>query len=129
MTTQTAKPQALFPDLPRTSPEVGKDGHFTKDWSLGLSLLFQALQDNFSNEGLRFPPLTAIQIAAIQAIYAPYIGIPLPQNQGLQKNVPDISGASVFDSTNRVPKVFIITYDGATPPNVVTAAWKTYTIT
>lgn len=129
MTTQTAKPQAIFPDLPRTNPEVGKDGHFTKDWSLGFSLLFQALQANFSNEGLRFPPLTAAQIASIQAVYTPYIGSPLPQNQGLQKNVPDISGASVFDSTNRVPKVFIITYDASTPPNVLTAAWKTYTIT
>lgn len=129
MTIQSAKPQAIFPDLPRTTPEVDEKGNFSKDWSLGFSLLFQALQANFSNEGVRFPPLTATQIASIQGVYTPYIGMPLPQDQGLQKFIPDISGASVFDSTNRVPKVFIITYDGATPPNIVTAAWKTYTIT
>ena len=132
MTTQTALPQAIFPDLPRESQAVDNNGNFTQHWSLGFSLLFQALQANFSNEGFKFPPLTATQIATIQAVYTPYIGKPLPQNDptnGTQIFIPDISGANVFDSTNRVPKVFIITYDGATPPNIVTASWKTYTIT
>lgn len=129
MTEQTALPQAIFPDLPRTSPAINKEGDFSQDWSLGLSLLFQALQKNFSNEGIKLPSLTATQIAAIQATYAPYIGLPLPQDQGIQAFLPDISGATVFDSVNRVPKVFIITFDGATPPNVVTASWKTYTLT
>jgi hypothetical protein len=129
MTTQTALPQAIFPDLPRGAPAVDKEGNFSDDWSLGFSLLFQALQSNLSNEGFKFPPLTADQIATIQAVYTPLIGSPLPQNAGMQQFIPDISGANVFDSTNRVPKIFIITYDGDTPPNILTAAWYTYTLT
>jgi hypothetical protein len=134
MVLQTAKPQSIFPDLPRTSPAVSKEGEFTQDWSLGFSLLFQALQKNYSNEGLLLPPLTAAELTTIQNMYAPYTGspgIPLPQDtpDSTQTFLPDISGAMVFDSTNRVPKVFIITYDSSTPPNVLTAAWKTYTLT
>jgi hypothetical protein len=129
MTTQSATPQSIFPSIPTESPVVDKDGNLTQLWALSFSSLYQALQTNLSNEGFKFPPLTADQIAAIQAVYTPYIGMPLPQDQGLQQFLPDISGANVFDSTNRVPKVFIITYDGSTPPNVLTAAWKTYTVT
>lgn len=128
MTTQSLIPQALFPDIPRDAHAVEKDGNFTQSWMLAFSSLFQALQKNYSNEGLRLPLLTATEIATIQAIYTPFIGFPLPQDQGLQQFIPDISGAMVFDSTNRVPKVFIITYDGATPPNIVTAAWLTYVL-
>lgn len=125
MTTQTKQPQSIFPDLPRDYPVIDKDGNFSNMWSLGFSSLFQALQANFKNEGIMLPWLDATQIAAIQAIYTPLIGSPLPTNPP----IPDISGQTIFDTTNRVPKVFVITYDGATPPNVVTAAWKTYTIT
>jgi hypothetical protein len=127
MVAQTKLPQSIFPDLPRESPAVDKDGNFTMLWSLALSQLFQALQANFKNEGILFPPLTATQIATIQAIYAPYIGQPLPQNS-MQQFIPDISGQTVFDSTNRVPKIFVITYDGSTPPNIVTASWMTFTL-
>jgi len=123
MMTQTKLPQAIFPDLPREVPAVGKDGNFSNLWALGFSSLFQALQRNFSNEGLQFPLLTADQIATIQAIYTPLIGAPLPAN------IPDISGRVVFDTTNRIPRIFIITYDGATPPNIVTAEWHTFTLT
>lgn len=123
MTTQNKQAQTIFPDLPRESPAVDREGNFTALWSLGFSALFQALQQNYKNEGILLPPLNATQIASIQAIYTPLIGAPLPQN------TPDISGQTIFDSTNRVPKVFIITYDGATPPNIVTASWKTYTLT
>ena len=132
MTTQTKKPQAVFPDYPRDNSIADKNGNITQEWDVGMSALFQALQDNFSNEGILFPPLTQAQLDTIQAIYASYIGFPLPQNDpnnGTQKFIPDISGRTVFDSTNRVPKQFIITYDGATPPNIVTAAWKTFTLT
>lgn len=120
MTTQQPILQAIFPDLPRETPVIGKDGDFSPLWSLGLSALFQALQENFKNEGIIFPRLSAANIATIQAIYTPLIGSPLPQN------IPDISGQTVFDTTNRVSKQFVITYDGATPPNIVTAAWREF---
>ncbi|CEG60966.1 hypothetical protein [Legionella micdadei] len=110
--------QAIFPDLPREVPVINKDGDFSPLWSLGLSSLFQALQENFSNEGILFPRLSATNIANIQTIYTPLIGSPLPQN------IPDISGKTVFDTTNRVSKQFVITYDNANPPNIVAAQWN-----
>lgn len=111
---------SIFPDLPRETPVIGKDGYFSPLWSLGLSSLFQALQENYKNEGIIFPRLDATNIQKIQDIYTPFIGLPLPQN------IPDISGQTVFDITNRVSKQFVITYDGATPPNIVTAQWRTF---
>lgn len=120
MPASTTRLQSIFPDLPREVPVVNKDGDFSPLWSLGLSSLFQALQENFKNEGILFPRLSAANIADIQAIYSPYIGFPLPQN------IPDISGQTVFDTTNRVSKQFVITYDGAVPPNIVTAQWRTF---
>jgi hypothetical protein len=119
----TRFPQSIFPDFPHEQTVVEKDGGLTSAWNLSLSSLYQALQKNFKNEGIVFPPLTADQIATIQALYTPYIGQPLPST------LPDISGQTVFDSTNRVPKQFIITFDGAVPPNVMTAAWLTFTLT
>ena len=124
MAIQTNNLPSLFPDVPRDSPVVDKDGNFTELWYLGIGSLFQALQENFKNEGILFPPLSAANIAIIQGIYTPFIGV-----SALPLNIPDISGQTVFDSTNRVPKQFIITYDGSTPPNIVTAAWKTFTLT
>lgn len=112
-------PQSIFPDFPREMPAINKDGNFSQFWYLGLSSLFQALQENFKNEGIIFPRLDSTQIANIESIYIPLIGIPLPQN------IPDISGQTVFDITNRVSKQFVITYDGATPPNILTATWRT----
>jgi hypothetical protein len=123
MVTQTKLPTSIFPDYPRERPIIDKEGNLTFFWDLALGSLFQALQANFKNEGILFPPLNATQIADIQAIYTPLIGAPLPAI------IPDISGQTIFDSTNRVPKIFIITYDGSTPPNVLTAAWKTFTVT
>ena len=113
-------PQSIFPDLPREVPVSNKDSDFSPLWSLGLSSLFQALQTNFKNEGIVFPNLSATNIASIQALYTPFIGSPLPNN------LPDISGQTVFDTTNRVSKQFVITYDGATPPNIVTATWRQF---
>lgn len=108
---------ALFPDLPRELPVIGENGDFNPLWSLGLSSLFQALQENYKNEGILFPKLSADNIANIQAVYTPYIGLPLPTN------IPDISGQTVFDIDNRVPKQFIITYDTSSPPIVLSAQW------
>lgn len=130
MVTQALIPQSIFPDLPREIPAIDKDGNFTMLWALGFAALFQALQKNFKNEGIVFPPLTQTQITAIQNLYVPFIGKPLPQNDpttiGNGIFIPDISGQTVFDSTNRVSKQFVITYDGATPPNIVTAQWRQF---
>lgn len=120
MATTPNNPKSLFPDLPREAPIVDKHGQLDHLWSLGFASLFQALQQNFKNEGIVFPNLSATDISDIQALYTPYIGHPLPNT------LPDISGQTVFDSTSRVSKQFIITYDGSTPPNIVTAAWKTF---
>ena len=120
MVSETKQLQALFPDVPRESPAIDKNGNFTPLWSLGIGALFDTLQANFKNEGILFPPLSAANIATIQAIYTPLIGSPLP------RNIPDISGQTVFDTTNRVPKQFIITYLAG---NIDTAAWKTFTLT
>lgn len=117
MATETTQLQAIFPDLPRETPVIGMDGDFSPLWSLGLSSLFQALQENYKNEGILLPRLSATNIANIEAIYTPLIGGPLPQA------TPDISGQMVFDTTNRIPKQFIITYDASTPPNILSASW------
>ncbi len=112
--------QSIFPDLPRETPAINPDGNFNHLWSLGLASLFQALQENFKNEGIIFPRLSAANINTIAAIYVPYIGTQLPQG------IPDISGQTVFDTTNRVSKQFVITYDGSSPPNITDAAWRTF---
>lgn len=129
--------QSIFPDFPHETPFVDKDGNLTMTWSLSLGSLYQALQKNFKNEGIMFPSLSSADIATIQALYTPFTGSPgLPLPAGLASQappysgytLPDISGQVVFDTTNRVPKMFIITYDGSTPPKVLTAAWKTFTL-
>ena len=102
--TNSRQPQSIFPDYPRERPIVDKTGNLSDLWDLGLSSLFQAL-------------LNSDQIATIQSIYTPLIGFPLPQN------IPDISGKTIFDETNRIPKQFIITYDSSTPANISTAQW------
>ena len=122
MATEQVQLQAIFPDLPREVPVLDKDGDFSPLWSLGFSSLFQALQENFSNEGILFPGLSATNIATIQTLYSAYIGAPLPNG------VPDISGKTVFDTTNRVPKQFIILYDTSAVPKVISASWVQLTV-
>lgn len=110
-------PQSIFPDLPRETPAINEQGNFNELWSLGFSSLFQALQANFKNEGIVFPPLTQTQMNTIQAIYTPLIGSPLPLG------TPDISGQTIFNSTLRSSWQFVITYDASTPPNIASAQW------
>jgi hypothetical protein len=119
----TQNPQAIFPDLPREAPTVDKDGQFSPLWALGLASLFQALQKNFKNTGILFPSLTSTQAAITTTQYTPYIGAPLPPG------VEDISGQTIYNSTIEAPQIFIISYDGATPPNVTAVKWWTFTIT
>lgn len=110
---------SIFPDFPRDPNFITENGEINPLWALGLESLFQALQVNFKNEGIIFPGLSEDNIDSIQSIYTPYIGAPLPFE------IPDISGQTVFDTTNRVSKQFVITYDSSSPPNVLTAQWRT----
>lgn len=121
--TEPLIPQSIFPDLPREAPAVDKDGNFSLFWSLGFSSLFQALQANYKNEGILIPPLTQAQANDILAIYTPYIGAPLPVG------TINISGQMIFNTDIPGPQIFIINFDGATPPNVTAVKWWTFTIT
>lgn len=118
--------QAIFPDMPRQVPIVGEDGDFAPLWLLGLSSLFQALQDNYTSEGILLPRLTTTQATTIANNYTQYyIPTPIPLPPGTQ----DISGKMIYNTTLELPQIFIINFDGATPPNVLAARWWTFTIT
>jgi hypothetical protein len=118
--------QSIFPDLPRESPAIDEHGDFTGLWSLGFASLFQALQHNFKNEGILFPPLTSVQAAQIASLYTQYF---TPTSVPLPPGIQDISGQTIYNTTILAPQIFIISYDGATPPNVTGARWWTFTIT
>lgn len=120
MTVQTKLPQAIFPDFPRESPAVQKDGNFSQLWDLGLNQLFQALQRNFKNEGILFPLLTPTQQASIASLYTSYIG---GNYSTLAQNLPDISGQTIFDNQNFLTKQFVIAQDFASPSKVLLAEW------
>jgi len=117
---------AIFPDLPREIPAVDKQGNFSSLWSLGFASLFQALQENFKSEGIVLPSLTTAQANQIAALYTTYY---TPTPRPLPPGVQDISGQMIYNTTTEKPQVFIINYDGSTPPNVTAARWWTYTIT
>lgn len=110
--------QSIFPDYPRETPVLDKDGNFRSLWDLGFSSLFQALQTNFKNEGIVFPPLTASNMAIIQGLYTAYIG---GSYNTLTMALPDISGQTVFDSTTRITNQFVIAQDNS--GNVTLAEW------
>ena len=118
--------QSLFPDLPRETPTVDKEGNFTDLWALGFSSLFQALQRNYKNEGILIPPISDAQATEIAGLYTQYYTptpIPLPPG------IPDISGQMIYNTTTTKPQIFVINYDGSAPPNVTAARWWTFTIT
>jgi hypothetical protein len=125
MRQQGKKAQTIFPDFPRSEKIVSPQGELTRTWHLSLASLYQALQANFSNEGIQLPQLTPSQLDTIEAIYTPLVGTVLTGR------VPNISGTIVYDSYNNVPKVFIITFaDPGNPASAVqSASWKTFTIT
>lgn len=125
MALNISNPTPIFPDLPRESPAITKDGDFTHIWNLGFNQLFQALQTHYKNEGILFPSLDSTQAAQITSIYTPLIGNPLPSNPP----IPDISGQTIYNRTILAPQIFIISFDGATPPNITGARWWTFTIT
>ena len=120
MTTQTKQPQSIFPDLPTDKPPVDKEGNFTLFWNLYFVSQAQALQKNFKNEGIVFPPLTSSEMASIQALYTSYIG---GTYATLTMNLPDISGQTVFDTTTRTSQQFVIAMDTSPAPLVTLAEW------
>ena len=122
--TQVKKKSPIFPDIPRGFKSVDANGQFTPVWHLGFSSLFQALQRNFTNEGLLIPSLKTTDLDAIQALYTPYVLAKLPSN------LPNISGKMAYDSTLSVPKMFIIVFATPDDPSSVvnSASWKTFTL-
>lgn len=108
--------QSLFPDMPRENPVVDKDGNFMALWELGLSSLFQALQENYKNEGIRIPLLSAANMQTIQDLYTTYIG---GTYNALTLVLPDISGQTVYDRDTQITNQFVIAQDGS---SVVTLA-------
>ena len=111
-----------IPDLSRDM-STQKDGTLNFDLQNSLSSLFQALKSLVSNEGLQLPPLSPTSIANIQTFYQSFVGAQLPQN------VPNIAGRMIYDYTNAVPKVFIMSIDPTTLFVLPTPSWKTFTIT
>lgn len=119
--TAEKRQQSIFPDLPRASPVVDEKGEFNQLWSLGFASLFQTLQQNYKSEGILFPKLTAAQKQTIQDLYTPYVG---GSYTTLTNNLPDISGQTIFDTTNFVSFQFIIVYNGG--GTVTSAQWKQF---
>ncbi len=129
VTKQGKLPQSIFPDLPRTEKISDSSGQINRLWYLSFASLYQALQQNFSNEGIQIPQLTSNpinnQIGYIENIYKPYVGLTLPQN------LPNISGKMVYDTYESVPKMFIIVFTTQDDPSsvIMSASWKTFTLT
>jgi hypothetical protein len=118
MATEQKIQQSIFPDMPRETPVLNDKGDFMPLWDLGLSALFQALQQNFKNEGIVFPPLTSSQTETIQNLYAPYVGL---SYNLLTMNLPDISGQTVFNTSTKISNQFVINQDAG--GTVLLAQW------
>jgi hypothetical protein len=82
MVVPITNPKAIFPDLPRNQPMVGKDGKMDNLWILFFENLVMALQTNLKPEGFVIPIQTAANIALLTAIVS-------------QHNI-------VYDSTNNL---------------------------
>jgi len=104
MTTQSVQQQAVFPDLPRNQPLVDKDGNMNQYWILFFQNLVAALQNNFSNEGIKVPAQTATNILSLTT------SLTSETKRGSIANV-------LYDSTNNAFK------------GNVNGTWKTFTLT
>jgi hypothetical protein len=128
--TLNSNPIGTFPNIPRQEKIANQDLTMDATWLLAFTQLFETLKTVFKNEGILVPPLSATDINTVQSKYAAFIGKPLPPSTATPGySLPNIAGQIVYDTTNSVPKIFIMTFDGASPPNVTAAAWKTFTIT
>lgn len=104
MTTQVKKPIALFPDLPRQTPLVDKNGHMHELWQQFFDQLIVQLQTNFRPEGFAIPQQTAANIALLVAN---------------TNSIPPYNPTSsiIYDSTNNLFK------------GNISGTWKTFTLT
>ena len=102
MTVQTQKPTALFPDVPRQSPMIDKNGYITDIWGLFFDQLILSLQTNLKPEGFVIPPQTAANIALLI---------------GTDNNPQSSYNNIVYDSTNNAFK------------GNIAGTWKTFTLT
>ncbi len=129
MATEPKVRQSIFPDLPRSRSVVDHNGEFTSHWHLGMSSLFQALQRNFTNEGIQIPQLSDDDMNNILAVYKPaLIGKRLTDTNPPTKNN---NGKKAFNYTTNEEKTFIITFTtpGDATSTIADAAWKTVTLT
>lgn len=124
MTTENPILQSIFPDVPRESPSVDKNGNFTPLWELFFGALSQALQENYKNEGIIFPSLSAANMTTIQGFYASYVDGPY---NTLATNLPDISGQTVFDTDTFISNQFVIATSNT--GNVNLAEWVPFQMT
>ena len=107
MATQTRKQQAVFPDLPRTSQVLDKDGNMLGEWLLYFQNLTLALQTNFKPEGIVVPSQTAANIALLTNTVAN------PDSPYLAGSLANI----LYDSTNDAFK------------GNIAGTWKTFILT
>lgn len=119
-TPETQILNTIFPDVPRENPATDKDGNFTALWELYFGALTQALQENFKNEGIVFPPLSAANMQTIQNLYTSYIG---GTYENLINNISDITGQTLIDDDSVTANQFIIATDNSVPPLVTLAEW------
>lgn len=106
---QTKTPNTIFPDVPRETPMIGKDGKATEPWLKYFDQLTVLLQQYFRNEGFAMPKLSATNIGNIG-------------------NTNASVGNIIYDSTNNLFKGILLVTPGTplTPPVTVT---KTFTLT
>lgn len=103
-------------DLPPLyDPLTMRGDNLSNTWQMYIGILIDTLTEYLSHIGIRTPQLTAAELADVESPYTAIIGSPLG-------DLEDISGLQAFDTTNRLPKVFIITFAGS---NVATATWRT----
>ena len=117
MTNQNTQFFSIFPDFPRSPYVTDQNGIIQPEWFMALAVMFQSLQSNFKTEGIMVPKLSYTEIETIESDYSLYVGSTLPVG------VEDISGQFVFDITNGIMKVFVISFD--VDAIILSAKWKT----
>jgi hypothetical protein len=65
MMTQSTKPNAIFPDMPRNTPLMKKDGMMEDAWKMYFDQMTLALQTFFKPEGFVIPQNTTSNIALL----------------------------------------------------------------
>jgi hypothetical protein len=79
-----SRQQAIFPDLPRSTVAVKPNGEWQPEWRQFFEQLVQALQQNYTPEGLILPSQTAANITLL---------------------TNSVGGTLLYDSTDNVGKI------------------------